>query len=223
MRFLLVSISILFSGIFFLFYTASLWKNIFLIQNNNFFFWESVFWSLWYWPLIFFSLAVFYFIYFRHQNKKDGPVQDNLNIDNSTSDKKISNFIFSIVLILTAVAVIFIYFKIDLFLLFIYYFTWILIYFISKELFNNKIISQNLFIIWNIYSIISGYFASIWWIIYNLFIEESILLLSTLLIIWFYHIYIHVKYENIISLIFWIITFIFALYRWIIVLFPWII
>jgi hypothetical protein len=47
--------------------------------------------------------------------------------------------------------------------------------------------------------------------------------LSTLIITWFYHIYIHIKYENFISLIFWIITFIFALYRWIDLLFPWII
>jgi len=223
MRFLLVSISILFSGILFLFYTASLWKNIFLISNNEFFFWESLFWSLWYWPLIFLLLAVFYFIYFRHQNKKDISISENIDKEYIKTEKKISNTIFVVIFLLICISILFIYFNIDLFMLFIYYFSGILIYFIFKELFIKNIIPQKIFIIWNIYSIISGYFASIWWIIYNIFIEENILLLSALIIIWFYHIYIHVKYENIISLIFWIITFIFALYRWIILLFPWII
>lgn len=223
MRFSLVAISVLFSLIFFLFYTASLWKNIFLIPNNNFFFWDSVFWSLLYSPIIYFLLAIFYFIYFRHQNKENNFDHEENSEEEKQSKKNISNTLTITVFLLVFIFLILTYFKIDYLVIYIYYFGGILVYFICKELLLKKIISQQLFIIWNIYSIISAYFASVGWIIYYIVIEQSILMLSTLIIVWFYHIYIHVTYQNIISFIFWTITFIFALYRWIIQFSPWII
>jgi hypothetical protein len=63
------------------------------------------------------------------------------------NQKTISNTIFIILITLISIALLFIYFKIDLFLLFISYFSGILIYFIFKELFTNNIIPQKLFII----------------------------------------------------------------------------
>lgn len=222
MRFLLVAISILFSGIFFLFYTASIWRNIFLISNNNFFFWSSIFEKLWVTPIIFLLLAVFYFIYFKHENINTSQ-EHNTNTTENKWDKKISNIIISIGIYLLSIGILFSILQIDVFLLFIYYFWWILIFFLFQELFIKKLIPYKVFLVSNIYSIISGYLASIWWIIYIIFIKENLFILSILMIIWFYHIYIHLKFDNIISFIFWIITFIYPLYRWIGILFPWII
>lgn len=245
MRFLLVAISLLFSFIFFLFYTANLGKNIYFISNNNYFFWESIFWSLWISPSIFLILTLFSFIYFKNNKTKYGPVHNedeywesfnNLNKNNhdlkqesiilSSVNKTIiqSNiFIYFIIFFFILIGIIFWYIEIQVFFLFIFYFSWILFYFISSELFYLNKISQNIFIKWNIYAIISWYFASVFGIIYNIFIQEEFIGIFILWITGFFHIYIHSKYENIISLIFWIITFIFALYRWIVIYFPWII
>lgn len=225
MRFLLVSITLFFSFIFYLFYTASLWKNIFLRSNDNYFYWSSLFWEMWISTLLFFLLTIGIFFYFKskwnyidnrqkqEQDEWKGPVQDL---------KYLYYFIFTLgfyilFLIILHIWNISIYYIVYLFAITLSSF------FLWKYLFYNKKINKNIYLYSNIFSIISWYIVSVLLFVYYYFIYQDILLLFVFSIIGFFHIYIHLKYENIISLVFWIITFIYSLYRFIVYLFPWII
>lgn len=219
MRFLLVFISLVFSFIFLLFYTASLWKNILFQQNDNFFFWKSLFWEMWISPLIFLWITLLLFVYFKAKlSIKEEKINKRpvLNIDFIT-------YILSTILIYLVIWIILFIFNINLYFI-IFAFTWgIWIYFIWKYLFYHRKISKEIYVSLNIFSIFSWYLASILGLLYILFIQEDLLFLLILVFVWFFHVYIHVTYENVISLLFWVITFILSLYRLIVYLFPWII
>jgi hypothetical protein len=219
MRFLLVFISLIFSFIFLLFYTASLWKNIFFQQNDNFFFWKSLFWEMWISPLIFLWITVLLFVYFKAKlsNKEEKinnrPVH---NIDFIT-------YILSTILIYLVIWILLFIFNINLYFIIFAFTLGIWVYFIWKYLFYHRRVSKDIYVSLNIFSILSWYLASVLGLWYILFIQEDLLFLLILVFVWFFHVYIHVTYENIISLLFWVITFILSLYRLIVYLFPWII
>ena len=217
MRFLLVAISIIFSFIFFLFYTASLWKSIFLNPSDNFFFWKSIFWDIWITPLIFLIITILLFFYFK------STVLKNFNKEEKENNINFFLYIFSTISTYLIIVIIFFILNIDYYWIVFAFSLGIWIYFISKYLFYNHKISKKKYILSNIFSIISWYIASFIGILYINFIEQELLFLLSLVWIWFFHIYTHVKYNNIISLLFWVITFIFSLYRLIVHLFPWII
>lgn len=219
MRFLLVFISFIFSFIFLLFYTASIWKNIFFQQTDNFFFWKSLFWEMWITSVIFLCIIIFIFIYFKAKNKEqitninNGPVQ-NINF---------LTYILSTILLYFTIWIILFIWNIDLNFIVFAFTLGIWIYFISKYLFYTRHISKEIYLSLKIFSVLSWYIASIIGLLYIMFVQENLLFLLILVFVWFFHVYIHVTYENIISLLFWIITFIFSLYRLIVYLFPWII
>jgi hypothetical protein len=217
MRFLLVAISIIFSFIFFLFYTASLWKSIFLNPSDNFFFWKSIFWDIWITPVIFLIITILLFFYFK------STVLKNFNKEEKENNINFFLYIFSTISTYLIIVIIFFILNIDYYWIVFAFSLGIWIYFISKYLFYNHKISKKIYILSNIFSIISWYIASFIGILYINFIEQELLFLLSLVWIWFFHIYTHVKYNNIISLLFWVITFIFSLYRLIVHLFPWII
>lgn len=219
MRFLLVFISLIFSFIFLLFYTASLWKNILFQQNDNFFFWKSLFWEMWISPLIFLWITLLLFVYFK---AKSSIKEDKIN-NRPVLDINFITYILSTILIYLVIWIILFIFNINLYFI-IFAFTWgIWIYFIWKYLFYHRKISKEIYVSLNIFSILSWYLASILGLWYILFIQEDLLFLLILVFVWFFHVYIHVTYENVISLLFWVITFILSLYRLIVYLFPWII
>lgn len=217
MRFLLVAISIIFSFIFYLFYTASLGKSIFFQPSDNFFFWKSVFWEMWISPLLFLWITALLFFYFK--STLSNKAENNRPVHNQSIFKYL---LFTLGLYLF-IFILFFFLNINFYWI-IYAFTlWISIYFIGRYLFFHKKINKETYINCNIFSILSWYLASIIGLLYIHFIEQNLLFLLSLVWIWFFHIYTHVKYENIISLLFWVITFIFSLYRLIVHLFPWII
>lgn len=219
MRFLLVFISLIFSFIFLLFYTASLWKNILFQQNDNFFFWKSLFWEMWISPLIFLWITLLLFVYFK---AKSSIKEEKIN-NRPVLDINFITYILSTILIYLVIWIILFVFNINLYFI-IFAFTWgIWIYFIWKYLFYHRKISKEIYVSLNIFSILSWYLASILGLWYILFIQEDLLFLLILVFVWFFHVYIHVTYENVISLLFWVITFILSLYRLIVYLFPWII
>lgn len=219
MRFLLVWISIIFSFIFFLFYTASLWKNIFFQPSDNFFFSKSLFWDMWITPVIYLIITAGLFIYFKSKILLKEDIVNNRPVLNIN----FLHYIFFTTLFYIFIFILFFIFNIK-FSWIIFIFAWsIWLYFIWKYLFYHKKISKNLYISLNIFSILSWYWASLVGILYTAFVHENIIFVIILNFIGFFHIYTHVKYENIISLLFWIITFIFALYRLITYFLPWII
>lgn len=220
MRFLLVAISIIFSFIFFLFYTASLGKNIFFQESDNFFFWKSIFWEMWISPLLFLIITILLFFYFKATVSKN-----NNTTYKNTNEENINFFLYILITISIYLLIIIIFFilNIDYYWIVFAFSAGIGVYFISKYLFYHHKISKKIYISSNIFSILSWYLASFIWILYVNFIEQDLLFLVSLVWIWFFHIYTHVKYDNIISLLFWVITFIFSLYRLIVHLFPWII
>lgn len=219
MRFLLVLVSIIFSFIFFLFYTASLWKNIFFQASDNFFFAKSFFWEMWITPMLFILITLGLFIYF----KSKSITKKEKNTEGPVQEIKIINYIFYIFIFYITILIIFFILNIS-FNWIIFIFTWnIGLYFIWKYLFYHHKINKKTYISTNILSILSGYLVSIIGIIYIIYTQENIIFIIILNFIAFFHVYTHLKYENIISLLFWIITFIFALYRLITYIFPWII
>lgn len=219
MRFLLVAISIIFSFIFFLFYTASLWKNIFFQQSDNFFFWTSIFWQMWITPIFFLVITILLFFYFKSTLLEKKVNNKNYQLYNN------NYFLYMLwtIAFYLSISIIFFIFNINYSWIIFIFSWWIWIYFISKYLFFHHKISKNFYISSNIFSIFSWYLASIIGLLYIIYINENLLFLWTLVWIWFFHIYTHVKYDNIISLLFWVITFILSLYRLIVHLFPWII
>lgn len=223
MRFLLVFISIIFTFIFFLFYTASIWKNIFLQPSDNFFFWKSLFWDMWISPLIFLWITVLLFFYFKSKLTSNNKIYKWELNSRPVQNINFITYSLSTVLFYLIISVIFFILNINIYWI-IFVFTWgIWIYFIWKYLFYHHKIKKNINISLNIFSILSWYLASIIGLLYIFFIKEDLLFLLTLVFIWFFHVYIHVTYENVISLLFWVITFILSLYRLIVYLFPWII
>ena len=219
MRFLLVWISIIFSFIFFLFYTASLWKNIFFQTSDNFFFSKSLFWDMWITPVIYLIITLGLFIYFKSKILQKKEIINNGPVSNINH----LHYIFFTTLFYLILFIIFFIFNISFDWIIFIFTASIWLYFIWKYLFYHKKISKNQYISLNIFSILSWYWASWIGILYTAFIQENITFVIILNFIGFFHIYTHIKYENIISLLFWIITFIFALYRLIIYFFPWII
>jgi hypothetical protein len=217
MRFLLVAITLIFSFIFFLFYTASLWKNIFFQPSDNFFFWKSLFWEMWITAIIFLIITILLFFYFKSK------LSDKVEINRPVQNINFIKYLLITILIYLFIFILFFIFNIDYYWIIFAFSLGIWIYFISKYLFYHHLISKNNYISSNIFSILSWYWASLLWLLYINYIQEDLLFLLILVFIWFFHIYTHVKYENIISLLFWVITFIFSLYRLIVHLFPWII
>lgn len=217
MRFLLVAITLIFSFIFFLFYTASLWKNIFFQQSDNFFFWKSLFWEMWITSLIFLIITLLLFFYFKSK------LSDKVELSRPVQNISFLKYLFITILIYLSIIILFFILNINYYWIIFAFTSGIWVYFISKYLFYHHKINKNNYIYLNIFSILSGYWASLLWLLYINYIQEDLLFLLILVFIWFFHIYTHVKYDNIISLLFWVITFIFLLYRLIIHLFPWII
>lgn len=229
MRFLIVGVSLLFSFIFYLFYTANLGKNIFFQNSEYVFYGKTLLWSFMYLPILFLCFAVFFFFAFKHKNidiywedeidEDLGPVQENYN-------NKISTYIF-IILFLTW----FFYF-----LNYNFLYLWIIltgcifVHFWFSYLYYRWTIALESYIQWNIFSIIFWYWFSILSILYiqlnkNFLLFDMIdqfLLYIWVLLVSIFHIYIHFRYENIVSLSIWIITIIYTLYRIIFSLFAWI-
>ncbi len=234
MRFLIVGVSLLFSFIFYLFYTANLGKNIFFQSSENVFYGKTLLWSFIYFPILFLCLAVFFFFIFKWNKKIIYPQENNIEIENenlgpvpNNISKQIKIY-FWFWIILTSLFYFFDYNY--LYLLSIFSFS-ICIHFCVKVLYINHKIPNNIYVWGNILSIIFTYFFSFGIIIYIYFSEKFLLFSdyqAILLYIWiafisFFHLYIHIRYVNIISLVIWIITFIFSLYSIIHTLFPWII
>ena len=224
MRYLLVSITLIFSFIFYCFYTASIWKNIFLQTSQTMFYGQTLLWSFVWMPIIFFLLAVFLFFYFRSEKEeiKSRPVQEK---------NRVNNFIWLSVIILLIIIIFFLYWNFSFLYSYILFFIFSSLYFLWEYFYNEKKIIFDVHLFFKIFSIISAYWVSIIWIIISFLLINTVDF-SSFVVLFFYlwlfsislfHVYIHLKYENIISLWFWIITCIFSLYRWIDVFYPWII
>lgn len=229
MRFLIVGVSLLFSFIFYLFYTANLGKNIFFQNSEYVFYGKTLLWSFMYLPILFLCFAVFFFFAFKHKNidiywedeidEDLGPVQENYN-------NKISTYIF-IILFLTWL---FYFLNYNFLYLWIILTGCIFVHFWFSYLYYRWTIALESYIQWNIFSIIFWYWFSILSILYIqlnknflLFdIIDQFLLYIWVLLVSIFHIYIHFRYENIVSLSIWIITIIYTLYRIIFSLFAWI-
>lgn len=242
MRFLIVGVSLLFSFIFYVFYTANLGKNIFFQDSEYVFYGKTLLWSFMYFPIIFLCLAVFFFYIFQSKNKEVfhsyneeveddedfeyeadnqiGPVQENYS-------KKIWLYIF-IQIILVGI---FYFLEIHFFFLLTLFNTCIFVHFLFSNLYYKGKIPSNIYVNGNIFSIIFAYWFSLLSIIF-IFFHPDFQLFDTLDRLLFYiwnilmccfHIYIHTRYTNIISLLFWVIVGIYSLYSIIITLFSWII
>lgn len=229
MRFLIVGVSLLFSFIFYLFYTANLGKNIFFQSSENVFYGKTLLWSFIYFPILFLLLAVFFFFIFKwnvknisnHQSEEEfGPVQE-----------KEPNYISLYIIFWIVIWVIFYFFWFNFIYLFGLFTTFISFHFLSRVLYFYHKIENNSYVKINIFSIIFWYLFSIGSVLFIYFYNEfqlfsqfqAILFYIWIWVISFFHIYIHIRYTNIISLLIWVITFIFSLYSIIHSLFPWII
>jgi len=233
MRFLIVGVSLLFAFIFYIFYTANLGKNIFLQSSEYVFYGKTLLWSFMYLPILFLCLAVFFFFIFKSKNNQIlthideeefedeelGPVQDNFS-------RNISFYVFIIFLL----SIIFYLFEYN----FVYLLMWltacIFVHFWVNYLYFQHKINSIVYVQWNIFSIIFGYgfsLLSIFFVEFHKSFQGFDLIDQQLLYIWIllvagFHIYIHLRYGNIISLFLWIITIIYSLYRIISGLIPWI-
>lgn len=230
MRFLIVGVSLLFSFIFYLFYTANLGKNIFFQSSENVFYGKTLLWSFIYFPILFLLLAVFFFFIFKWNVK---------NISNNQSEEeefgpvqeKEPNYISLYIIFWIIIWVIFYFFWFNFLYLFGLFTVFISFHFLSRVLYFYHKIENNSYVKINIFSIIFWYLFSIWSVIFIYFYSEfqlfsqaeAILFYIWITIVSFFHIYIHIRYINIISLLIWVITFIFSLYSIIHTLFPWII
>lgn len=230
MRFLIVGVSLLFSFIFYLFYTANLGKNIFFQSSENVFYGKTLLWSFIYFPILFLLLAVFFFFIFKWNVK---------NISNNQSEEeefgpvqeKEPNYISLYIIFWIIIWVIFYLFWFNFLYLFWLFTAFISFHFLSRVLYFYHKIENNSYVKINIFSIIFWYLFSIWSVIFIYFYSEfqlfsqaeAILFYIWITIVSFFHIYIHIRYINIISLLIWVITFIFSLYSIIHTLFPWII
>lgn len=230
MRFLIVGVSLLFSFIFYLFYTANLGKNIFFQSSENVFYGKTLLWSFIYFPILFLLLAVFFFFIFKWNVK---------NISNNQSEEedfgpvqeKEPNYISFYIIFWIIIWIIFYFFWFNFLYLFWLFTVFISFHFLSRIFYFYHKIENNSYVKINIFSIIFWYLFSIWSIIFIYFHSEfqlfsqlkGILFYIWIIIVSFFHIYIHVRYVNIISLLIWVITFIFSLYSIIHSLFPWII
>lgn len=230
MRFLIVGVSLLFSFIFYLFYTANLGKNIFFQSSENVFYGKTLLWSFIYFPILFLLLAVFFFFIFKWNVK---------NISNNQSEEeefgpvqeKEPNYISLYIVFWIIIWVIFYFFWFNFLYLFGLFTVFISFHFLSRVLYFYHKIENNSYVKINIFSIIFWYLFSIWSVIFIYFYSEfqlfsqaeAILFYIWITIVSFFHIYIHIRYINIISLLIWVITFIFSLYSIIHTLFPWII
>lgn len=220
MRFLIVGVSLLFSFIFYIFYTANLGKNIFFQNNENIFYGKTILWSFIYFPIIFLIFAICFFFIFKGHKIKYGPVHTDLNKN-----------IYGSIIIWLCIYIIFYLLEYNFIYLFIIYTLGILCHFIVKKLFYSHKIEKNTYVNGNIFSIIISYFFTLSLFIYIFFFENFSLyssLSSTWIYLWLllsslFHIYIHIRYNNIISFFMWVITCIFSLYSIIHILFPWII
>lgn len=234
MRFLIVGVSLLFSFIFYLFYAANLGKNIFFQNSENVFYGKTLLWSFIYFPILFLFLAVFFFFTFKWNKKIEysweedleteieeiGPVQNNIT--------KLIKICLLVWIILWSI---FYFFDYNYLYLLIAFSSTILVHFCCRILYKNHKIPNNIYVWGNIFSIIYTYLFSIGSIFYIYFVENFLLFTdyqAILFYVWigimsFFHLYIHIRYTNIISLLIWVITFIFSLYSIIDNLFPWII
>ncbi len=230
MRFLIVGVSLLFSFIFYLFYTANLGKNIFFQSSENVFYGKNLLWSFIYFPILFLFLAVFFFFIFKWNVK---------NISNNQSEEedfgpvqeKEPNYISFYIIFWIIIWIIFYFFWFNFIYLFGLFTTFISFHFLSRVLYFYHKIENNSYVKINIFSIIFWYLFSIGSVLFIYFYNEfqlfsqfqAILFYIWIWVISFFHIYIHIRYTNIISLLIWVITFIFSLYSIIHSLFPWII
>ncbi len=235
MRFLIVGVSLLFSFIFYLFYTANLGKNIFFQSSENVFYGKTLLWSFIYFPILFLFLAVFFFFIFKWNKKTRSYEESDLyweeeNYLGPVQNKKLNTIFYYIIFwIFTWTIFYFLWFNFVYLLGIFSIFS--LSHFFWRSLYSYEKIPNNLYVQINIFSIIFWYLFSIWSILFIYFYSEfqlfsqfqAILFYVWIGIMSFFHIYIHIRYVNIISLFIWVITFIFSLYSIIDNLFPWII
>lgn len=221
MRFLLVSISLLFSFIFYVFYTASIGKNIFFQNSENIFFGKTIFSNFLVFPLLFLFLAVFFYFYFMSKNKKTGPVLEKWYSNTIKASFLLGWILFWVYYFLS---------EWYIYILLLYFFP-VITYFLLYFLYIYKKISQKIYISSNIISIIFWYFSTFVLIFTVLFqsVEKNITSTQQLFFyIWIccfaiFHIYIHIRHDNLISLVIWTITGIFSLYSIFLMIIPWII
>ncbi len=217
MALITLSISIVFSLIFLFFYLSNENKTIldYSFENNIYF--ESLFWNpileaigfslVWFFLYIYLTW-IFFKIKKEPENKKEEENKKNEFLSKYKKEVLFGFFILLVAFFLFYFAYTYLYKNIIFYLVFILsFFSGAIFFYLTKlERFRDKII------LLRIISIILSYISIFLIIIYIIKYPLDIYIVLISLYLWLFNLFIHLKFENYISLIFWIITLIFLLY-----------
>lgn len=208
MKILLLIVSTFFSLIFYNLYTFSQWKNIVWDKVNNSFPLDTLSWNLLFESVGFFIIGIFFYFYFSYQTKSKllHPKKWNKKL----SIKHLYILLYTLLYIYIIYFLLFFHTQVELFIIVfigLFILTDVLFLFVSKI----KKIEKNKYNI-RYFSLLLNYGTLALWAIFLFKSEFSLVLFLILCYSIFFHMLVHKKYRNYISLLFSISLSLFLIY-----------